>query len=436
MALLLAKMDKQSEQMDEQSQRLHAKIDEQGQQLHELTRQQSERQDEIEERVAGLQKELVTVQTELYDRLKAAEGALTDLGTVQTELASRQKSLKEELRGELVEKLPAVRNKPAGELRADASPFVPAETEPHYGGEDPLGDDWTTTGDGGASSSERRTGAGYGGATLQRPAPYDGKSSWDAYRTQYEMLAGIHRWSDNQKATYLAVSLRGAAATVLTNLPPEQRRDYKALAAALDSRFGSLHQKELNRMRLKTRTRRREETLPELAEDVERLTRLAYPDATEAMIEVLAKDQFIDSLPEEDMRLRIRQSRPESLRKALEAALELESYQLASKQRSRMVREVRLEDPRDPKRPRQQPSLEDREDLLQQLITTLKKCFQSSNPGRHQRRPPRRRDGQTDRSHITCWNCKEKGHLRRDCQKKTMAGDTAPAEVSPPGNGQ
>ena len=61
-------------------------------------------------------------------------------------------------------------------------------------------------------------------------------------------------------------------------------------------------------MKLKARTCQREESLPELSENVERLVRLAYPDAAESMVEVLAKDQFIDALPEENMRLRIRQS--------------------------------------------------------------------------------------------------------------------------------
>ena len=81
-------------------------------------------------------------------------------------------------------------------------------------------------------------------------------------------------------------------------------------------------------------------TLPELAEDIERLVRLAYPDAAESVVEVLAKDQFVDSLLEEDMRLRIRQHRLATLRAALETALELESYQLANKQKARFVRDT------------------------------------------------------------------------------------------------
>ena len=47
------------------------------------------------------------------------------------------------------------------------------------------------------------------------------------------------------------------------------------------------------------------------------------------MVTVLAKDQFIDALPDEDTHLRIRQSRPPSLRQTLETTLELESYLLA-----------------------------------------------------------------------------------------------------------
>ncbi len=69
----------------------------------------------------------------MRDRLKAAEDALSDLGAAQLELAGRQKSLKEELRSELLAELPAVRES-AGRLRVEATPFVPSETAPHSGG--------------------------------------------------------------------------------------------------------------------------------------------------------------------------------------------------------------------------------------------------------------------------------------------------------------
>ena len=66
-----------------------------------------------------------------------------------------------------------------------------------------------------------------------------------------------------------------------------------------------------------------------------------YPEALSELSAVLAKDQFIDALANKDIRLWIHQSRPQMLRGALEMALQLESHQLASRQRARPVREVK-----------------------------------------------------------------------------------------------
>ena len=74
-------------------------------------------------------------------------------------------------------------------------------------------------------------------------------------------------------------------------------------------------------MQLKARTCRWEESLVELAEDVERLVRLAYPEGDKAMVEVVPQDQFIDALPEEDFRFRIRQNKPATLANGIEAGV-------------------------------------------------------------------------------------------------------------------
>ena len=120
------------------------------------------------------------------------------------------------------------------------------------------------------------------------------------------MLANVNCWTEVEKATYLAVSLKGPALTVLSNLPADNLYNYSSLVTALDARFGSSHQAELHHMKLKSCIQKREEGLAELAEDIERLARLAYPTAPPTMLELLAKDQFIDALQDGDMRLRLR----------------------------------------------------------------------------------------------------------------------------------
>ena len=152
----------------------------------------------------------------------------------------------------------------------------------------------------------------------QRPTTFDGKMSWDAYKTQFEIVAETNGWNNEEKAAFLATSLQGQAVTVLNCLSQANRRDYDALVQALDGRYGTLCQSELNRATLRNRVRRRDESLSELAGDIERLVRLAYPNGTPEMLEALAKDQFLDAVQDDEIRLRIAQSRPTTLRQTLE----------------------------------------------------------------------------------------------------------------------
>jgi hypothetical protein len=62
----------------------------------------------------------------------------------------------------------------------------------------------------------------------------------------------------------------------------------------------------LYRTQLRERRQRAVETLPELGQDVRRLANLAYPTALNDVRETLAKEQFIDSAIDGDMRLRTR----------------------------------------------------------------------------------------------------------------------------------
>ena len=102
----------------------------------------------------------------------------------------------------------------------------------------------TLCGGGGATNASAE---GSGSTNMQCPPQFDGNSIWKVYRTQ---LAELNGWTEQQKATYLAISLRGSALTVLTNLPEEQRREYTALSAALQNNFGTTHQAELNQAQL------------------------------------------------------------------------------------------------------------------------------------------------------------------------------------------
>ncbi len=269
-----------------------------------------------EGQVDALQKEVATM-TLGGERVKAAEESVAALQTshqaLAEELLAGQQAFREELQAKLCEPRMEVgesKEPTKSRLEPTAPEFIPSRVVPLD----------TGVVDGGTHSE-----GGHG--AVQRPPLYDGRSAWEAHITQFEILAQLSNWSEAQRATYLAVSLRGSALAVLSNLTEERHSNHKSLVTALQNCFGTAHQAELHRMKLRNRTRKRDESLPELMEDIERLVRLAYPEAAPAMLEVLAKDHFVEALSDEDMRLRIRQSRPETLLRVLETALELESYQ-------------------------------------------------------------------------------------------------------------
>ena len=367
------------------------------------------KQSEAETAVCALQRDVSSMKDILHNRISSAEEGLEGLQVTQeqltTELHTTKTAIMQELMGELEERFATKaqldsevsKAKAAQSLRPTAPAFVPS----HY----------STPG-----SHEMSTVGGGAGPNLQKPPPFDGRSPWDAYKLQFEMLATVNHWSDAEKATYLAVSLRGSALTVLTKISPDRRGEYATLIAALDKRYGSAHQTDLNRAKLKGRIRKREESLPELAEDVERLARLAYPDASAEMLEVLAKDQFIDALTDEDFRLRIRQNKPETLRNALEQALELESIQLANRQRTKTVREVQLES--GCTLPVNRAGLD--EGSLQTLQSILDAVHQCSSTRRSSggKQSTHSRGRGLGRKKIYCWNCRKEGHIQRHCTEK------------------
>ena len=264
-----------------------------------------------------------------------------------------------------------------------------------------------------ATSMERES------KVIGKPNMYDGQTSWEAYYAQFCIIADMNGWRDPEKAAFLATSLKGTALQVLANLASDRRQDFRSLVAALDSRFGTSHRTEISKVKFKNRVRQCDEELPALAEDIERLARLAYAGASPILIDTLARDQFIDSLPDDDMRLRLRQERPPTLQRALELALELESFRLANRQqRTRVSRGTKLQEEVKP------------QDVTTTTLDIAKKMEAASDQIARSmeklealmrgRRKPNPKSPRRKNTHDTkCWKCGEEGHFRYNCPRRS-----------------
>ena len=113
---------------------------------------------------------------------------------------------------------------------------------------------------------------------LITPAPFDGNTSWDDYQVQFELISELNGWNKKVMAIYLAARLSGCAQAVLADLDERSRNDYFTLKEALALRFGNGGKTELYRAQLRNRVKGRDETLPELAQAIQRLVRQAHPE--------------------------------------------------------------------------------------------------------------------------------------------------------------
>ena len=163
------------------------------------------------------------------------------------------------------------------------------------------------------------------------PQTFDGASPWRAYFTQFKMIASQYRWTEKEKAMQLAASLKGPALEILGHLPEAQCQNFEKLTEALNQRFGVEHQGEAFRAQFRTRSRRPQEPLAELAPDIEKLAYLAYPSAPAEFRGILIRDQFIDALDDIELRISVRQTRPRTLKDALGSALEVETIRRSAK---------------------------------------------------------------------------------------------------------
>ena len=258
-----------------------------------------------------------------------------------------------------------------------------------------------------------------------KPGEFDGSSPWSSFIAQFRVIASAQGWSMGDRLAILVASLKGPALELFARLPETDQTDFSRLTEALKSRFAEANQEPWFRSQLRRRTRHTNETLPHLAQEIERLIFLAYPSATAELRDTLACDHFMDALNNADLHIAVRQARPSSLPQALASAIEIEAIRGAAGASASLrpqVSEVLARKGQGPEKASVCDSSMssdgvDTSAVLRDIIRTLNEMQKSltehaptysggRGPGRE-----RYRAGFPG----SCWGCGVAGHFRRNC---------------------
>ena len=237
-----------------------------------------------------------------------------------------------------------------------------------------------------------------------KPRKFDEDTEdFEEWLDHFNAVASVNRWSEEDQCAILKAYLPPRTLTLFKELRPEIRAttDFFILSTALCNKVTPPEKLEVYKSEFKVRTKKPSENLDEFGRSLRKLARKAYPNLNDQVRDELAKDQFILMLPSSQLRIAVRQGRPETLDVAIRLAIEMESYREVEK--ANVIRNIEEQNVNQVSTtPTLAEMMKQNQDVLKELINSMQR-FQSVRRG--EKRP------------LKCWKCGVIGHIKRNCPK-------------------
>ena len=157
------------------------------------------------------------------------------------------------------------------------------------------------------------------------PRSFSGEEElWGDYLEHFQSCCEINEWSLNECRQFLGVSLKGTAQQLFSDLPEDEKYDFKKIIYRFGEHFAP-DLRSVNRAQLRVRVRAPGESLTALCASIRRSIGRAYPKFDSGVRSELGIGAFIDEIDDKELRRDLRKADPHSLEDGLSTALHLET---------------------------------------------------------------------------------------------------------------
>ncbi|KYN21733.1 hypothetical protein ALC57_05894 [Trachymyrmex cornetzi] len=246
-----------------------------------------------------------------------------------------------------------------------------------------------------------------------KPDTFDGSGPLQEFFAQFDLIAYANRWERKIKTAVLISCLRRKARAVLENIQNLEDLEYAELKAKLELRFGEAHSLQNYYTQFTNRKQRFGESIAAFGSDIERLTRLAYPECSNLMRDKIACAQFVSTLSDGYIKRALQMEGVAFLRLAIERAKTMQLIQgtcFGNKKENNFYLENR-------KRKNFNEGKDELKEIDKKRENNKEKNDKANKNGKFFLNKNEIKTGKK----RECWECDKEGHFRSECPGRTGA---------------